>query len=1439
MMAFSFSSLRVRLLLLVFLALMPALVLIFHNDVEQRHRAAAESKVEAMRLVGLASTGQKQLIDEAREILVGIAKAVGAVQDHRNDCHALLAAELKRHPEYVNFGVAALDGGVICSALPLSPQGANVNVTDRHYFQRVLQTRDFAVGSYQMGRITRTFTINFGYPVFSERGELQAVLFAAMELSHLVRAVVEAQLPQGAVLTIRDSTGTILFRYPEKEKWFGLSFPEVPIVKAILSHQGWGTAEAAGVDGIQRLYAFAPLSNAIDPIVYLSVGIERKIAFAKANHQMFDNLIRLGIVAFLAFAAAWVGGNLFVMNQVNALMDVTRRLATGDLGARCEDLRGSKELRELAHAFDDMALTLDQHSSQLQRAEAKYRALVERVPAITYVMSLEDPGKMIYVSPQIEIILGFAPAEWLSDSKPWSSQLHPDDRDRVLAELSQDSRNGAALQLEYRLVAKDGSLVWVRDESQIFRAFDNSSFIVQGIMRDITERKLSAEALRESEKAFRKVSRQNELILESAGEGIFGLDWKGDITFMNPAAAGMIGWEIQEIIGRSHHEIVHHTKPDGTPYPRSECPIHATFRDGNIHRASDEVFWRKNGTSFPIEYISTPIYEDGQPSGAVVCAKDISEIKRTREGLRESEEKFFSVFKYAPMMAAITVMEDGTYLDVNDKFLEASGFTREELLGRTSIEVGWLKAEERLRLIEALKKQGKVSGMEIKSYTRDGRPIDCLYHCELVTIDRVKRLLTMTLDITERKKAEDFARLRLELYEFSASHSLGELLQYSLDEVGALTGSPIGFYHFVESDQKNLSLQAWSTRTLKEFCKAEGHGLHYPIDQAGVWVDCVHKRRPVIHNDYSALSHRKGLPEGHAAVIRELVVPIVRSDRIVAILGVGNKSGDYTEEDVGMVSFLADIVWDITERKQAEEALRESEARLDLAVSSAHMGVWSWNIHENKRYFDHRVCHLLEIDPATFTGTSEEFFNAVHSDDHEAIRAALHRVATEDVLYEADYRTVWSDGSVHYLRARGRLYRDEAGQPKEINGVIWDITEIKWAEEEREKLEVRLRQAQKLEAIGTLAGGIAHDFNNILAAIMGYTEMALADIPVNASTHQDLEQVLTASLRARDLVQHILAFSRQGETNARQPIAVAPVIKEAFKLLRASLPTTIAIRQDISRESGTVMGDPTQLHQVVMNLCTNAAYAMRETGGELEVTLGRIELDAVSAKGYENLKQGPFVKLTVKDTGHGMDPATRERIFDPYFTTKPVGVGTGLGLAVIQGIVKRHEGAIIVHSEPVKGTVFEILLPNIEKAPKQMEAGPQPSPRGTERILFVDDEEALATLGEKMLTQLGYQVTARVNSLEAVELFRADPGAFDLVITDCTMPQMTGVDLAKTILRIRPDIPIVLCTGYSELVSEETARELGIRAYVMKPLGRRNISKVIRTVLDGITGRTV
>jgi signal transduction histidine kinase/ActR/RegA family two-component response regulator len=394
-----------------------------------------------------------------------------------------------------------------------------------------------------------------------------------------------------------------------------------------------------------------------------------------------------------------------------------------------------------------------------------------------------------------------------------------------------------------------------------------------------------------------------------------------------------------------------------------------------------------------------------------------------------------------------------------------------------------------------------------------------------------------------------------------------------------------------------------------------------------------------------------------------------------------------------------------------------------------------------------------------------------------------------------------------------------------------EIPEHKSAGEEENKLKAQLQRAQRMEAIGTLAGGIAHDFNNILTAIIGYTELLRYDLPEDSKAQASLEAIYEAGIRAKDLVQQILAFSRQSEEE-KKPLRISTIIKEALKLLRASLPTTIEIRQNLESESGAVLANPTQIHQVLINLCTNSAQAMQEKGGVLEVSLEDADLDLEATASNPGLKPGAYVKLTVRDTGSGIAPEIGERIFDPYFSTREPEQGTGMGLAVVHGIVESTGGGIAVDSTLGEGTTIHVFFPRIENKVKSQARVLSPFPTGNERILFVDDEKALVDIGVQLLEHLGYQVVARTSSIEALEAFRNQPEKFDLVVSDQTMPNMTGEMLAKELLRIRPDIPIVLCTGYSEMISEEKAIALGIKKLIMKPILMREISQTIRQILD-------
>jgi PAS domain S-box-containing protein len=430
---------------------------------------------------------------------------------------------------------------------------------------------------------------------------------------------------------------------------------------------------------------------------------------------------------------------------------------------------------------------------------------------------------------------------------------------------------------------------------------------------------------------------------------------------------------------------------------------------------------------------------------------------------------------------------------------------------------------------------------------------------------------------------------------------------------------------------------------------------------------------------------------------------------------------------------------------------------------------------------------------------------------------------------------------VYYLKEmppidEGPFLKEERDLIDEIAERITRFIERKEAEGKSKKFESQLQQAQKMESIGILAGGIAHDFNNILFPIIGYTEMILMDTPEDSPVRDSLNQIYTSALRAKDLVKQILTFSRQG-SGELMLMAMQQILKEALKLIRSTIPTTIEIKQDINPNCGVIKADPTQIHQIVMNLTTNALHAMEETGGELKVSLKEVELgeyDIITP----DMTPGIYACLTVADTGVGIDKNLTQKIFDPFFTTKKVGKGTGMGLSVVHGIVKSMNGEIQVYSEPGKGTHFHVYLPLAEAVKKQQATNVEaPIQGGTEQILFVDDEEAILSMGKRMLERLGYQVTSRTSSIEALEAFRDSPDKFDLVITDMTMPNMSGDKLSVKLTKIRPDIPVLLCTGFSETMSEEKAASIGIKGFLLKPIVMKDLAQKIREVLDNkLTG---
>jgi len=518
-----------------------------------------------------------------------------------------------------------------------------------------------------------------------------------------------------------------------------------------------------------------------------------------------------------------------------------------------------------------------------------------------------------------------------------------------------------------------------------------------------------------------------------------------------------------------------------------------------------------------------------------------------------------------------------------------------------------------------------------------------------------------------------------------------------------------------------------------------------------------------------------------------------------------NRQSNQSGETYGISAFIRNI----TDRMEAESALQESEEKFSSAFHNAPV-----------------LMAISEIESSTLLEVNDAFLTATGYEPKDLIGKTVQQIGLIPEDEYAELQELYNrEGRVHnreltlIKKDKTRLeclYSGEIlnmGDSSKVLAIATDLTE-------RKKLERDLLQAQKMEAIGTLAGGIAHDFNNILAAIIGYTELSLQACPPDAEMIEDLREVLEASNRAKGLVQQILTFSRQGESE-KVLIQPASLIKENLKMLRPSLPATIKIEQYIDSDTGTILIDPTHINQIVLNLCTNAYHAMEEHGGTLGVILDTRDIDGRD-----------FIHLAISDTGSGIDPIVQKRIFEPYFTTKETGKGTGMGLSIVHGLVTSYQGFLTVESELGKGTCIHLYLPIIDQHDEEKEQPVSDDPTGSERILLVDDEEILVNMGKIMLTRLGYNVTIVTSSLAALELFNEIPREFDLVITDQTMPNMTGVELAEKLLIIRPDIPIILCTGFSSIVSENEAKKIGIKEFALKPLSKKHLSVLIRKALD-------
>jgi PAS domain S-box-containing protein len=536
------------------------------------------------------------------------------------------------------------------------------------------------------------------------------------------------------------------------------------------------------------------------------------------------------------------------------------------------------------------------------------------------------------------------------------------------------------------------------------------------------------------------------------------------------------------------------------------------------------------------------------------------------------------------------------------------------------------------------------------------------------------------------------------------------------------------------------------------------------------------------------------------------------------------------------IMMLAALLRQIRRLAAGERALRESEERYALAMEGANDGHWDWDVTGDRIFLSRKMKTLYGLDADCMIDSRSEWLSqfVMHPDDAVNFETAVSdHFAGRTPRYECEYRVRQPNGDWHWLRARGRCLRDAAGNPTRFVGSATDVTAQKQAQVDKEQLEGQLRQSQKMEVIGTMAGGIAHDFNNVLGAILGYGELAQQSSSEGSSLRRYLDNVMHAAERARLLVEGILGFSRSG-LGERAPVNIGSVVSETLELLQASMPALIRLESHMSVGDAAVIGDATYLHQVTMNLCTNSIQAM-EQGGVLSVNLERVEVSDSRTLSRGSLSKGPYVRLIVSDTGIGIPPAVLERMFDPFFTTKRVGEGTGLGLSLVHGIVADLGGAIEVTTEGGRGTAFEIWLPVAGEVATPAAKQDPLLPRGRgETIMIVDDERALVGLAEEITAGLGYEPVGFTSSSAALKAFQAAPQRFDLVLTDESMPDLQGSDLARELRQIRPGIPIIVMSGFGGSRLAERAAAIGINALLRKPLRNRELAESLEHILQSV-----
>ena len=965
---------------------------------------------------------------------------------------------------------------------------------------------------------------------------------------------------------------------------------------------------------------------------------------------------------------------------------------------------------------------------------------------------------------------------------------------------------------------------------------------------------------------------QNRLdgLLRTVPTGVIVADADGVIRYANDKASEILELPKNELVDYSlSHARWQLFDEFGAPLDRMSYPALKALQTGKpVSNRMCRLDCTYTQQSKWLLISSEPILYDGDEKAREVVTAfiDLTEMRHSAAALRENEKLLRDIINLVPNTIFAHDI-DGRLLLANQALARLFNAKPEDIVGRVYSDIpgvnGLVRSEFLKEDRDIIEQKLSVHIPEELVVDRDGKAHYQEVYKIPIDIRDVPAVLGVGIDITDRKNATDRLRLESTILELlnqggDPVRRIQRVLEYVREEFQfdiiamrlkdgeeypccACVGVDVvpnhlqaSIYH--ETEDGCPVLDDAGERCIAGLCGRVITGAvsellrSYVTRHGSFWTNEASSPRLQHALERQGAGADRSLPVDFESMA---FIPLKNEGTVLGLLQVYcSRPGRL---DMGLMRYLEGLSASMgvaIARQLDQAALRSSRQRFDYVLDATNDAIWDLNVEKGTAYFSPKYFTMLGYEPDEFASNYDGWRSLLHPDDairaENAMQQHLDGVAES---YEQEFRLREKSGEWRWILGRGKVIeRDDAGRPLRMVGTHMDITERKKSEQERQQLEAQLRQAQKLEAIGTLAGGIAHDFNNILYAIQGYTELSMLDVEDNEEVSGYLREVTSAAGRASDLVKQILAFSRQTEQKMA-PMQLQPIIKEVLKLLRSTLPANIEISSEIKNSDLLIHADPTQIHQILMNLCTNAFHAMQPQGGVLRVSLNAVE---VSKYSEINASAGHYLVLSVADSGVGMTQDVLDRMYEPYFTTKAPGQGSGLGLSVVHSIVKAHGGVVRAVSRPGEGTCFSVYLPVMAQAAEadsKTTTDPIVQNRGG-RVMIVDDEDAVRSINQRSLSWAGFEVTAFATGTEALEQFSKNSAAYDVVVTDLSMPKMNGLEMAQQMRVIRPDLAIVLCTGYGSEAIQEKAAQAGIRIVIQKPTPIRTFISTVRDAYE-------